>query len=135
MPNLCPPGWSYYVKGITRKCFFTAKSKIEINQIENFCQSLNAFVPYPKTNEENQNYRDALNSMNISTSIAIESRHGIMELRPNGDWNPFPTNKKINVACEKAVRSETGLYLKVNPGKYLYYRKKISLCASFKFKV
>ena len=77
------------------------ESKVETRQIDVYCQSLNATVPYPKTYEENQNYRDAFDSMNISTSVAVKSCHGIVELEPNLKWNPFPTKMLVNVVCEK----------------------------------
>ena len=99
----CPPGWKLYVIGTTEKCLFTTKSKIETSQVENFCQRLNATVPYPKTYQENQNYRHVFNSMNISSSVAIKSCHGIVKQNRNGNWNPFPTNRFINVACEKPL--------------------------------
>ena len=79
------------------------KSKIEINQIDKYCQRLNATIPYPKTFQENQNYRDAFDSMNISTSVAVKSCHGIVELEPNQKWNPFPTQTMVNVVCEKTT--------------------------------
>ena len=68
-----------------------------------FCRSLNASVPHPKTYQENLNYRDAFKSMNTSTSVAIKSRHGIVELDQNGKWNPFLTKKLINGVCEKTL--------------------------------
>ena len=102
----CPPGWKLYVIGTTEKCLFTTKSKIETSQVEIFCQRLNATVPYPKTYQENQNYRHVFNSMNISSSVAIKSCHGIVKQNRNGNWNPFPTNGLANVACEKIVGAE-----------------------------
>ena len=45
--------------------------------------------------------------MKMSTSIAIKSCHGIVELNQNGNWNPFPTTRLINVACEKALVAGT----------------------------
>ena len=89
--------------GNDKKCLYTTKSKIEIGQIDMFCQRLNATVPYPKNHEENKSYRDAFNSMNTSASVAVKSCHGIVELNPNGNWNPFPTNGPVTVACEKTV--------------------------------
>ena len=100
--NRCPFGWSLHTIGNTRKCLFTTQSKIEISQLDMFCQSLNASVPYPKTNEENQHYLDAFKTRNITTSVAIRSCHGIVELHPNGYWNPFPTKTSLNAVCETA---------------------------------
>ena len=71
-----------------------------------FCQSLNATVPYPKNNQENQNYRDAFNRMNTSSSVAVKSRHGIVELNKNGNWNPFPESQLMHGACEKTLVTE-----------------------------
>ena len=79
------------------------KSKIDLNRIDQYCQRLNATVPYPKTNEENQSYRDAFNSMINLTSVAIKSCHGLVQLNQNGNWNPFPTKSLLNAACEKPV--------------------------------
>ena len=84
-----------------------AKSKIEISQVDLFCRSLNATVPYPKTFRQNQNYRNAFNEIKTSTSVAIKSCHGIVELNRNGNWNPFPTNRLVNVACEKPLVAGT----------------------------
>ena len=106
--NNCPSGWSSHIIGTTRKCLFIAKSKIEISQLDTFCQSLNATVPYPKTNEENQNYLDALETRNVTTSVAIRSCHGIVELHRHGHWNPFPTETSLNAVCEKASIAKTG---------------------------
>ena len=78
------------------------KSKIEISQLDTFCQSLNATVPYPKTSDENQNYLDALQTRNVTKSVAIRSCHGIVELHRNGHWNPFPTEASLNAVCETA---------------------------------
>ena len=103
----CPPGWTSHIIGTTEKCLFMAKSKVEISQVDTICQRLNATVPYPKNNTENQNYRNAFNSMKIPTSIAIKSCHGIVEQNPNGNWNPFPTNRLINVVCEKPLIAGT----------------------------
>ena len=97
----CPPGWTSHVIGNTEKCLFIAKSKVEITQVDTFCQRHNATIPYPKTNQENHDYRNAFNSVKIPTSIAIKSCHGIVEQNRNGNWNPFPTNRMINVVCEK----------------------------------
>ena len=94
--------------GTTRKCLFTSKSKIETSQLDTFCNSLNATVPYPKTNKENQSYRDALETRNLTTSVAIKSCHGIVELHRNGYWNPFPTETSLNAICEKASIVQTG---------------------------
>ena len=74
-----------------------------MSQVDLFCQRFNATVPYPKTHQENQNYRNAFDLMKATTSIAIQWRHGIFELNPNGNWNPFPTNRSVNVACEKPL--------------------------------
>ena len=93
--------------GTNEKCLFATKSKIEINQLDMFCQKFNATVPYPNNNEENQNYRHAFKLMNTSTSIAVKSRHGIVELDQNGNWNPFPTSRLVNVACEKTLLAQT----------------------------
>ena len=101
--NECPPGWSSHIIGTTRKCLFTSKSKIEISQLDIFCQSLNATVPYPKTSKENQNYLDALKARNVTTSVVIRSCHGIVELHRNGYWNPFPTEASLNAVCETAL--------------------------------
>ena len=87
--------------GRYEKCIFTTKSKIELSQLDEFCGRLNATVPYPKTSQENQDYRDAFKSMNVSASVAIKSCHGVVELNKNGNWNPFPTKKMLNVACEQ----------------------------------
>ena len=86
---------------MSQKCFFAKESKIQISQLDIFCQSLNATVPYPKTYEENQNYRDAFDSMNISTPVAIKSCHGIVELDLSSKWSPFPNKTLVNVVCEK----------------------------------
>ena len=101
--NKCPPGWSSHSIGTTEKCLFATKSKFEISQVVTFCQDLNATVPYPKTYQENHDYRNAFNLMNTSTSVAIKSCHGVVELNRNGNWNPFPTNRLVNVACEKPL--------------------------------
>ena len=106
--NECPSGWSSHIIGTTKKCLFTTKSKIKVSQLDTFCQSLNATVPYPKTNEENQNYLDALDTRNITTSVAVSSCHGIVELHRNGHWNPFPTETSLNAVCEKASIAKTG---------------------------
>ena len=106
--NRCPPGWSAYTIGTSMKCLFMSKSKVEISKLETFCQQLNATVPYPKTKEENQNYLDAFETTNVTTSVAINSCHGIVELKPNGDWNPFPTETSLTVVCEKAATTQTG---------------------------
>ena len=83
-----------------------------------FCQSFNATVPYPKTNEENQYYRDAFDSMNISTSVAIQSRHGIVEMKRNGDWSPFPATRLMNGACEKTLVAKLARFKRqTNSGK------------------
>ena len=104
--NVCPPGWSSHLIGLGNElCLFTSKSKMEISQVESFCQRLNATVPYPKNYYENLNYRNAFNLISKSPSTAIKSRHGIVELNRNGYWNPFPINRPfnrlINIACEK----------------------------------
>ena len=99
----CPSGWSSHTIGTTEKCLFAKKTRIGLSQIDMFCQNLNATVPYPKTYQENRNYRDAFKSMNISTSTAIKSCHGVVELDRNGKWNPFPIKKLINVVCEKTL--------------------------------
>ena len=81
---------------------------MEISQLDTFCQSLNATVPYPKTKEENQNYLNATKTRNITNSVAIRSCHGIVELQRNGYWNPFPTKKSLNAVCEKVPIVQTG---------------------------
>ena len=86
------------------------KSKIEISQIEKHCERLNATVPYPKSFEENQNYRDAFDSMNISTPVAVKSCHGIVELESTLKWNPFPTEMMVNAVCEKTVALSTARF-------------------------
>ena len=78
-----------------------------MSQVDLFCQRFNATVPYPRTYEENQNYRIAFNLIKFSTSIAIKSCHGIVELNRSGNWNPFPTNRLVNVACEKSLVAGT----------------------------
>ena len=97
-----PPGWSAHTVGTSRKCLFTSKSKVEISKLDTFCQGLNATVPHPKTNEENKNYLDALETRNITSSVAVRSYHGIVELHRNGHWNPFPTETSLNAVCETA---------------------------------
>ena len=77
-----------------------SKSKVEISKLDTFCQGLNATVPHPKTNEENKNYLDALKTRNITSSVAVRSYHGIVELHSNGFWNPFPTETSLNAVCE-----------------------------------
>ena len=84
--------------------------KVEISQIEKHCQRLNATVPYPKTFQENQNYRDAFDSMNISTSVAVQSCHGIVELESTLKWNPFPTQTLVNAVCEKMAAPSTARF-------------------------
>ena len=101
--NKCPSGWSFNTIANTRKCLFTSTSKVEISKLAIFCQSLNATVPYPQTNEENQNYREAFKAKNVTTSVAIRSRHGIVELQRNGYWNPFPTETALNAVCERTI--------------------------------
>ena len=96
--NRCPFGWISHIEGATRKCVFTSKSKVEINKLESFCQGLNATVPLPNTNEENQIYLDAFGTRNVTTSVAIRSCHGIVELLRNG--YPFPTENSLNTGCE-----------------------------------
>ena len=76
---------------------FKTKSKVELSQIGMFCQRFNATIPYPKTYQENRDYRKALNSINTSSSVTTKSCHAIVELKPNGNWNPFPTSRLINV--------------------------------------
>ena len=100
--NICPSGWSSHFIGTTRKCLFMTKSKIEISQLDTFCQSLNATVPYPKTNKEIQNYLDALERRNLTFPVAIRSFYGIVELHRNGFWKHFPTETSLNAMCEKA---------------------------------
>ena len=85
-----------------------SESKVAISKLETFCQRLNATVPYPRTKEENQNYIEAFETRNITTSIAIKSCHGIVELKGNGDWNPFPTGSPLNAVCVKALINQTG---------------------------
>ena len=54
--------------------------------------------------------------MNISTSVAIKSCHGIVELESNLKWNPFPTKLLDNVVCEKtAAFPPTKVFPAVNP--------------------
>ena len=86
---------------VSMQLFHTQKptKKIEISQLHTFCQSLNATVPYPKTNEENQIYLDALKKRNEITSVAIRSCHGIVELLRNG--YPFRTENSLNARCKK----------------------------------
>ena len=115
--NKCPAGWTSHVIGTTEKCLFTTKLKIEISQVDLYCQRHNATVPYPKTYQENQNYRNAFDLMNTPTSIAIKSCHGVVELNRNGNWNPFPTNRLVNVACEKTLATtKTRFKRQANPG-------------------
>lgn len=119
--NECPSGWSSHVIGTTKKCLFTTKSKIEVNQLDKFCLSLNATVPYPKTNKENQNYLDALETRNVTTSVAIRSCHGIVELHHSGHWNPFPTEISLNVVCEIPLTVKTGrIKRQVSSGNCVY---------------
>ena len=106
--NKCPSGWSSHIIGTTRRCLFTSKSKVEISQLDTFCQSLNATVLYPKTSEENQNYLAALETRNLTTPVAIKSCHGTVELHRNGYWNPFPTETSLYAVCEKAEIVQTG---------------------------
>ena len=101
MCNKRPSGWSFHTLGGSQKCLFVEKTRVEISQLEIFCKGLNATVPYPKNNEENKNYRDVFDSMNISESVAIKSCHGMVELESNAKWNPFPTEMTVNVVCEK----------------------------------
>ena len=96
--------------GQVEKCLLVTESKVEISEIEKHCQRLNATVPYPKTFQENQNYRDAFDSMNISTSVAVKSCHGIVELESTLKWNPFPTQILINAVCEKTVAPSIGRF-------------------------
>ena len=86
------------------------ESKVEISQIDNYCQQLNATVPYPKTYEENQNYRNAFDSMNITGSVAVQSCHGSVELEQTLKWNPFPTQTMVNVVCEKTAAHKTARF-------------------------
>ena len=130
--NVCQYGWSCHAIGASTKCLFTTKSKIATSQVENFCRRLNATVPYPKTYQENQNYRHAFNSMNISSSVAIKSCHGIVKQNRNSNWNPFPTNGLANVACEKIVgagktrfrrQAKSGLIPRiVSPYQFIYQK-------------
>ena len=106
--NKCPSGWSSHIIGTTRRCLFTSKSKVEISQLDTFCQSLNATVSYPKTNEENQNYLDAFKTRNITSPVAIKSCHGVVELHRNGLWKPFPTETSLYAVCEKTAIVQTG---------------------------
>ena len=118
--NKCPPGWISHAIGTSEKCLFITKSKIKSSQVDLFCQRLNATVPYPKTYLENQNYRNAFNAINISSSLAVKSCHGIVELNQNGNWNPFPNNKLINVACEKTLLTKPArLRRQTNSGTYI----------------
>ena len=56
--------------------------------------------------------------MNISTSVAIQSCHGVVELKRNGDWSPFPSKKVITGACEKElVVKQARFKRQVNSGK------------------
>ena len=104
--NTCPSGWNAFIMGTTRKCLFTSKSKVEIDKLETFCQGLNATVPYPKTDKENQNYLDAFKARNL-TSVAIRSYHGIVELHRKGYWIPFPTDTSLHAICEKVSMVKT----------------------------
>ena len=45
--------------------------------------------------------------MKIPTSVAIKSCHGNVVQNRNGNWNPFPTNRLINVVCEKPLIART----------------------------
>ena len=83
------------------------KSKIEINQLGIFCYRLNATVPYPKSKEENQYYRDAFDSMAIFTPVTIRSRYGFVELEPDLRLNLFPNEILENVVCEKVAAHQT----------------------------
>ena len=119
--NECPSGWSSHIIGTSRKCLFVAKSKIGISQLDTFCQSLNATVPYPKTSKENQNYLDALETRNVTTSVAIRSCHGIVELHRHGYWNPFPTEISLYAMCEIPSTVKTGrIKRQVSSGNCVY---------------
>ena len=89
------------------QCLFIAKSKVGITQVDTFCQRHNATTPYLKTNQENRKYRSDFDLMTNPTSIAIKSCHGIVEQSQNGNWDPFPTNRLINVVCEKQSIAKT----------------------------
>ena len=135
--NRCPSGWSFHTIGATEKCLFTTKSKIEISQLDTFCQSLNATVPYPKTNNENQSYLDAFKKGNVTASVAIRSCHGIVELHHNGHWNPFPTAVSLNAVCETESTVQTGRIrrqaslLKYSSGNKLDHSECSSISANY----
>ena len=130
----CPSGWSSHNIGTSTKCLFNTKSKIQINQIDKYCQRLNATVPYPKTTEENQNYRDAFDSLNISESVAIKSCHGIVELESTLKWNPFPSKMLVNVVCEKAavLYTEARFKRQANSGRFTNFHQKVAETQKFR---
>ena len=99
--NKCPPGWTAYHFVNEPKCFLA--KKLLITQAESFCEQLNATIAYPKTEEENQSYREVFNMLNISDSVAIKSCHGMVTLEQGGLWNPFPKESLVNIVCEQKI--------------------------------
>ena len=39
--------------------------------------------------------------MNITSSVALKSNHGVVKLEQSGLWNPFPKDTLVNVICEQ----------------------------------
>ena len=118
--DIFPTGWSAHTIGATRKCLFAPKLKVEINHLEIFCHRLNASVPYLKTNEENVNYLNAFKTTNMTASVAIMSRLGVVELRRDGSWIPFSTKTSLNVVCEKATIINR-IKRQASSGNYFFY--------------
>ena len=72
-----------------------------IDQAKAFCKDLNASLPYPVNKKENEDYRHAFDTINATSSFAIDSSHGVVEMKKDASWNPFPSENLVDIVCEQ----------------------------------
>ena len=96
----CDPGWTLRSINNSSKCLFISPS-LPIQEAQIYCRILESHLPYPVTQQQKQNYRLLFNSIGIEKSVAVSSSQGLVEMKSNGDCEPFITKVLIKTVCEK----------------------------------
>ena len=64
---------------------------------------MNASLPHPVSKNENEHYRQAFDAINATGYVAVDSCLGVVEMKEDTSWNPFPSENNVNVICEQDI--------------------------------